>query len=89
MPNRYCLQCGAWARDDDSFCGKCGASLTAAAPAPKPNQFDPWAQSAPPPPRRPSPNAGSPATPLLLVALATALMISIGAAVLVLVAAGD
>ena len=90
MPSRYCLQCGASVRDDDSFCGKCGASLTATAPAPRPNEFDPWAQSTPPPPRRPSPNVANPAaTPILLVAVATALMVALGAAVLVLVAAGD
>jgi hypothetical protein len=77
-------------RDDDSFCGKCGASLTATAPAPRPNEFDPWAQSAPLPPRRPSPDAPNPAaTQMLLVSVAAALMVAVGAAVLVLVAAGD
>jgi uncharacterized membrane protein YvbJ len=90
MSSRYCLQCGASVRDDDSFCGKCGASLTTTARTPKPNEFDPWAQSAPPPPREPSPDVANPAaTQMLLVAVAVGLAISIGAAVFVLAAAGN
>jgi uncharacterized membrane protein YvbJ len=98
MVSRYCLRCGAAVPDDDLFCGKCGAPLTPPAPQPAPvaNRFDPWASSEPAVPAEPdepgeparyAPNSG--ATQMLLISLAAALMISIGAAVFVLVAAGD